>query len=156
MPRPTTASSAITGISTSRAERHDPSTTATPTTSGATAPTPAAAALASVIAAGPPSPCTAESTVALQVTTNEPPNEHRKAPSRVAGSAVNAVRVTRPTHRIVRPAQISGTRPKRTASRATISALHSAPVASAVPCRPATVRLKPCSSRSRVSDGPNP
>ena len=120
------------------------------------APTAAATALASVIAAGPVSWCIAASTVEVQVTTNEPPNEHRKAPNRVTGTAVNAVRTTMPPHSSTRPAQIIAVRPNRVASGATHRALSRAPTARAVPCSPATVRLNPSSSRSRVRAGPNP
>ena len=113
--RPTTAITATAGSTSSRAERQPaPVATATPTTSGAAAPTAAATALASVIAAGPVSPCTAESTVELQVTTKEPPKEHAKRPEQCqGGSGVNVVSMTMPPQSSTRPAQIIAVRPNR-------------------------------------------
>ena len=155
--RPSTARTPTTGSTSSSAGRQPrPAATDRPTTSGAPAPTDAATALASVIAAGPVSSCSADSTVEVQVTTNEPPNEQSKAPNKVSGTAVNAVRTTMPVQISTSPAQIIAVRPNRVASGATHSALSRAPTASAVPCSPATVRLKPSSSRSTVRAGPKP
>ena len=108
------------------------------------------------MAAGPLGPCSAASTVAVQVTMYEPPNEQRKAPPRVAGKAVSEVNSRMPRHTMTSPTQIIVTRPNRLTRAATVSALRRAPTASAVPCSPATVRVKPCSSRSSVSAGPKP
>ena len=58
-----------------------------PSSSGATSPAPAAAAFASLNAAGPAGPCAADSTTTLPVTTYEPNRPQTSAPASVTGSA---------------------------------------------------------------------
>ena len=64
-----------------------PIATPSPSSSGATRPAPAAAAFASLNAAGPAVPCAADSTTTLPVTTYEPNRPQISAPARVTGSS---------------------------------------------------------------------
>src|SRR5688572_18094152 len=113
----TSARTATAGTSTARPGRQPaPAATAAPTTSGAIAPTPAATALASLIAAGPAAPWWSASVATTPLTTSEPARAARSAAAMVAGNGRAAHNARTPTASPATPVHITGGRPKRRTS----------------------------------------
>ena len=133
-----------------------PAATAAPTASGATMPTAAATALASLIDAAPATPWWSLSTAAVPLTTPEPPIDASAAHASVAGNGCDSHSPTMPTATAPSPVQISQDRPNRRTVHGRSAPPTTPPTANAVPCRLATPRLVCCSSRSSGTTGPNP
>ena len=133
-----------------------PTVTAPPTASGASSPTPAATALASLSTAGPAGPWWSVSTAVVPFTIIEPATDASAAQVSVAASGRDASSpavhsATPPT-----PAQTRVARPNRRTSHGRNTPPATPPTASAVPCRLATPRLVCCSSRSSGTTGAKP
>jgi hypothetical protein len=154
---PTTATPAAARTSAARPGRQPkPAATAPPTMSGLTVPTPAATALASLIAAGAARPWCSDSVATTPLTSTEPASAATNVADSVAANGRAAHNARTPTASPATPAHNTRGRPKRRTRPGKISPPATAAAASADPCRLATARLVCCSSRSNGTTGPNP
>jgi hypothetical protein len=138
------------------ARQPSPALNVAPTISGAIRPTPAAAALASLIAAGAAVPWWSVRAATMPLTASEPPKLARVANVRVSARWCAANMPTDAAEIRPRPSQISRLRPSLRVSAGMIAPPMMPPTAKPVPCRLARVRLMCNSSRRSGATGPKP